>query len=617
MYIILHMGIYGKTLHVNLTEKRYFLSPVPDRILKTSIGGRGFNVAYLFDRFSGEIDPLGQDNCLLFSCGLLTGTAAPASSRLHINAVSPLTGLLGSSNIGGQAGAWLRSCGIQNIIVRGRSNNSVYLYIEEGRAEIRDAHFLKGLDTFETQEKIKDVLRNRHLACLVIGPAGEKMARFACIISGKDHAAGRTGMGAVMGSKNLKAVVMAKGGKRKSTVKTSIARNAVRQYVKMIKASPDFKTFAQYGGAGYVKWADDMGLMATRNYQENRFRQVDSIDGRRFDAYKIKSSGCYNCPVQCKAVLNFARKKDPKKTATRPEFEPMLNLGAKCGLDDLEAIVYLDNLCSKLGLDSTSAAGAIAFAMDLYDRGILNRQDTHGLDLQWGSAQVMETLITQMAYGEGFGELLSKGVRQAAGSIGMGADQYAAHVKGLELSAYHPGSIMGTALGYAISSRGGDYNNVYASLEYRWSKDLASRRFGNPEAVDIHASGGKGKLIRRAVLVNIVLDSLGLCKVPALSMLGTFDLKSEAALAGSLIGSPVTADELFAVGDRIAGMERCFNLRQAPGMDADTLPPMFMDQPGSNLNQETLDAMISDYYTAMGWDECGNPDPDLLKGTGE
>jgi len=611
------MGIYGEALHVNLTEKRHFLLPVQDRILKTSIGGRGFNVAYLFDRFSEEIDPLGPDNCLLFSCGLLTGTAAPASSRLHINAVSPLTGLLGSSNIGGQAGAWLRSCGLQSIIVRGRSNKPVYLYIEEGRAEIRDARFLKGLDTFATQEKIKDVLRNRQLACLAIGPAGENMARFACIISGRDHAAGRTGMGAVMGSKNLKAIVVKKGEKRKLPGQSSKASGAVKQYVKMIKASPDFKTYVQYGGAGYVKWADDMGLMATRNYQENRFRRVDSIDGRRLDAYKLKSSGCYNCPVQCKAVISFARKKDPKKTATRPEFEPMLNIGAKCGLDDLEAIVHLDNLCSTLGIDSTSASATIAFAMDLYGRGILTRKDTHGLDLTWGNTQVMETLINQMASAESFGALLSQGVREVARVIGKGADQYAAHVKGLELSAYHPGSIMGTALGYAVSSRGGDYNNVYASLEHRWSKEQASRSFGNSEAVDIHATGGKGKLIRRAVLVNIVLDSLGLCKVPALSMIGTFDLKSEADLAGSLTGSPVTADELFAVGDRIASMERSFNLRQAPGTVEDTLPSMFMAQPGSNLNQETLDTMISDYYSVMGWDEKGNPDPGLLKGEGE
>lgn len=611
------MSIYDKILQVNLTEKQHYLVPIQDRILKTSLGGRGFNVAYLFEQIPGVIDPLGPENCLLFSCGLLTGTDAPASSRLHINAVSPLTGLLGSSNIGGQAGSWLRSCGLQSIIVNGRASTPVYLYIEDSRTEIRDARFLKGLDTVETQEKIKDVLGNRPLTCLVIGPAGENMARFACIISGRDHAAGRTGMGAVMGSKNLKAIVIAKGRKKKFPVKAPAAREAVRNYVKMIKASPDFKTFAKYGGAGYVKWADDMRIMATHNYRENHFRHVENIDGRRLEAFKLKSSGCSNCPVQCKAVLRFAQEKDSQKTVARPEFEPMLNIGAKCGLDDIESIVRLDNLCSAIGLDSTSASATIAFAMDLYDRGLLNQKDTQGLRLTWGNAQVMETLLKQMAFAEGFGALLSQGVRRVARKIGKGSMQYAAHVKGLELSAYHPGGLMGTALGYAISSRGGDYNNVYASLEYRWPKDLASRSFGSPEAVDIRSTSGKGKLIRRAVLVNIVLDSLGLCKVPVLSMIGTFDLKYEADLTRALTGLPVTTDELFAVGDRIACMEKCFNLRQAGGMIEDTLPPMFMDQPGSNLNQEALDRMISDYYRAMGWDDRGIPDPSLLKEIGE
>jgi aldehyde:ferredoxin oxidoreductase len=608
------MGLYGKTLHVNLTERRHLLAPVQNRELKYSIGGRGFNVSYLFNRLTQEIDPLGPENVLLLSCGLLTGTAAPASSRLHINAVSPLTGLIGSSNVGGQVGARLRSCGIQSIVVKGRASQPVYLYIDDNGAEIRDASFLKGLDTFEAQEKIKNILGNSRLACLVIGPAGESMVRFACIMSGRDHAAGRTGMGAVMGSKNLKAIVVAKGRQWKPLVKASKSREAIRHYVKMIKASPDYKTFAQYGGAGYVKWADDMGIVATRNYRENRYRQVDKIDGRLMEAYKLRSSGCHNCPVQCKAILNFTRKKDPSQTVTRPEFEPMLNIGVKCGLEDLEAIVHLDNLCSRLGIDSTSAATCIAFVMDLFERGIITRQETHGMEIAWGDAQVMETLITQMVYGEGFGALLARGVKRAARIIGNGAEQFAAHVKGLELSAYHPGKILGTALGYAISSRGGDYNNVYSSLEHRWSEDQAEKEFGSRTAVDIQAPEGKGKLIRRATLVNIVLDSLGLCKVPVLSMIGTFDLETEAVLAGSLMGTPITAAALFSAGNRIAGMERSFNLRQSPDMDSDTLPEMFFDQAGSSLNRSTLKQMITEYYAAMGWDENGVPDPGKLKG---
>ena len=606
------MGLFGKTLHVNLTEKRHIPTPIQNRTLTSTIGGRGFNVAYLHDRLKDTINPLGPENILLFTCGYLTGTAAPASSRLHINAVSPLTGLLGSSNIGGQVGLRLRSCGIQSIIVKGRAAQPVYLYIDDKGIEIRDAHFLKGLDTVETQEKIKDVLGNLRLACLVIGPAGESLARFACVMSGRDHAAGRTGMGAVMGSKNLKAIVVAKGSQWKPPVKASQSKEAIRAYIKLIKDSPDFKTFARYGGAGYVKWADDMGILATYNYRQSRFKSVDNIDGRLLENYKLQSTGCHNCPVQCKAVLNFSRKKKSGKIATRPEFEPMLNLGAKCGLAELEAIVRLDNLCSKLGLDSTSASTAIAFAMDLYERGILTTADTRGLTLTWGHAEAMETVIQQMARGDGIGGLLAQGVKRAAQSIGKGAEQYAAHVKGLELAAYHPGSIMGTALGYAISSRGGDYNNVYSSLEYRWTEEQAQREIGSRTAVDIQAYSGKGKLIKRAVLVNIVLDSLGLCKVPVLSMINTFDLKSEAALAGALMGVPIAADTLFSAGNRIAGMERSFNLRQVPEMEADQLPEMVFNQPGSNLSQTTLKSMINEFYEAMGWDQNGIPDPGAL-----
>ena len=611
------MGLFGKTLHVNLTEKRHFLAPIQDQVLASVIGGRGFNVAYLHDRLIDEIDPLGPQNILLFSCGFLTGTAAPASPRLHINAVSPLTGLLGSSNIGGQVGLRLRSCGIQSIIIKGRSVQPVYLYIDDKGAEIRDAHFIKGLDTFETQQKILDVLGNRRLACLVIGPAGENLARFACILSGRDHAAGRTGLGAVMGSKNLKAIVVAKGSHWKPPVKASQSKEAIRTYVKLIKESPDYKTFARYGGAGYVKWADDMGILATYNYRQSRFKAVDHIDGRLLETYKLKSTGCHNCPVQCKAVLNFSRKGLGTQIATRPEFEPMLNLGAKCGLEDLEAIVRLDNLCSKLGLDSTSTSTTIAFAMDLFERGILTATDTQGLALTWGHAEAMQTLIQQMAEGDGLGGLLSQGVKRAAQIIGKGAHQYAAHVKGLELAAYHPGSIMGTALGYAISSRGGDYSNVYSSLEHRWSEEQADREIGSRTAVDIRAHTGKGKLIKRAVLVNIVLDSLGLCKVPVLSMINTFDLKSEAALASALMGKPITAQMLFAAGKRIASLERSFNLRQKSNLEADTLPEVVFNQPDSNLSQATLKSMLNEFYKAMGWDQNGIPDPIELKMKGE
>ncbi len=598
---------FGDIIDINLNDGNVIRRPYSREVVRRLLGGRGFNVGYLFAHLPAGTDPMGPENTLVFSCGLLTGSRVPAASRLHINALSPLTGLIGSSNIGGFAGAWLRSTGILSLIVRGRSRRPVYLYISEAGAELRDARAYWGLDAFDTQDRIAEDAGGGDLQVLAIGTAGETAARFACIVTGRDHAAGRTGLGAVMGAKKLKALAICKGPDKAFEKRRGLIGDAVGAYVKQIRSSPDFATFSRHGGAGYLKWADDMGIMGTRNYRQRRFDLIDRVDGRQLLADKVRSSGCYRCPVQCKADLKFKHGRLRGKTATRPEFEPMINLGAKCGLGDLQAIVYLDNLCNRLGLDSTSAATAIAFAMDLFERGILTTTDTGGLTIKWGDAAAMETLIGQMAAGSGLGGLLAQGVKRAAQAIGRGASRYAAHVKGLELTAYHPAAILGSALGYAVSSRGGDYNNVYAALEHRWPAEKGAAEFGSLESVDRMRPTGKGRLVRRAVLVNIVVDSLGLCKVPTLSLLGAFDLENEAALVSAATGLAFTAGDLFDVGDRIAAMERLFNLKHAPDMDDDRLPEMFFDQGHQTLTSAVLDQMRLEFYAAMGWDATGRP----------
>ncbi len=607
---------FGDLLHVDLTTGTLSREPVSEAGVRSMLGGRGFNVGYLFEHLPTGIDPLGPRNRLMFSCGLLTGSRTPTASRLHINALSPLTGLIGSSNVGGYVGAWLRSTGIVSLVVSGRSSTPVYLFISDEGVEIRDASPYWGLDAFDAQDRIAADLAPQKPQILAIGTAGESGVRFACIVTAKDHAAGRTGLGAVMGAKGLKAVVIEKGACKPFDDRRQIVGSAVRQYVKQIKASPDFDTFSRYGGAGYVKWADDMGIMGTRNYRQGRFEKVDRVDGRQLIADKVRSSGCFHCPVRCKAELKFEHGAMQSRTATRPEFEPMINLGAKCGLGDLQAVVCLDNLCTRLGLDSTSAASAIAFAMDLFERGILDETDTDGLRLQWGDAAVMETLIHQMAAGEGLGRILAQGVRRAAETIGKGARRYAAHVKGLELTAYHPAAILGSALGYAVSSRGGDYNNVYSSLEHRWSAHQGVEAFGSAESVDMRKPSGKGRLMRRATLVNIIVDSLGLCKVPTLSLLGAFDLENEAVLASATTGLSLYADDLFRIGARVAAMERLFNLKHAPDMDDDRLPEMFLRDGHSTLTPRVLQQMIGEYYDAMGWDGSGRPLPATLAALG-
>jgi aldehyde:ferredoxin oxidoreductase len=574
------MNPLGRILDLNLSDGTWSLSPFPEDLVYQFLGGRGFNVWFLYNHLPSGTNPLGSENLLMFSSGLLTGMAVPASSRVHINALSPQTGLIGSSNVGGDFGTKLRSCGIQSLIIRGQASHPVYLFIHDGRVEIKDGQSVWGLDTWETEERIKKELEDESVKIMSIGPAGENGVLFASIITERDHAAGRTGLGTVMGSKNLKAIVI-KNRNRKPPALSTHARESIKKFVKQIRKASDFNFVSAYGGAGYVKWCDDMGILASQNYRSRRFESVDGIDGKNLKKNVVRLRSCKYCLIKCKADLQFNGEGQKEEINIRPEFESMVALGSKCGLCDLSTLVRLDNLCTRMGLDTISAGSAIAFAMDLYDRGILTLEDTGGIDLCWGNGEAMETLIRQMAYRKGF-----------------------------------PFGIMGTALGYAVSSRGGDFNNIYATMEYKWSSEEATREFGTPQAINLHSIKGKGLLVKRAMIVGNVLDCLGLCKVPLLSLLCRFDLETEAELSTALTGLSLDAQLLFKAGERVANLERLFNLKHDKDNCSDYLPSMFTKKEAFTGEQEQsavqLKPMLKDFYQAMGWDEHGRPKKETL-----
>ena len=611
------MSIFGQILDIDLTTETWKFSEYPKDPARKYLGGRGFNVHVLYDQLPVNIDPLGPENLLIFSCGLLTGTAAPSAARLHINALSPLTGILGSTNIGGDFGVRLRSNRIQTVIVRGKAAKPVYLWIDGDSIEIRNAKSLWGLDTWETQDRLKAKFGGTQIEILTIGPGGENGALFGCIMSDRDHAAGRTGMGTVMGSKKLKAIVIKKQRHKIPSLPNGKLNEAIQSYIWQIKNSPHYEGISKYGGAGYVKWADELGILATRNYRQNTFEAAERIDGKNLKDNIIRRRSCHRCPVHCKADLEFTRGKFKGMQAVRPEFEPMLSLGSKCGLSDLDTLVFLDNLCSRLGLDNISAGNAIAFAMDLFERGIISLEDTGGVDLTWGNGDAMETLIRQMAALKGFGKILAKGVRLASQLIGRGADHYAPHVKGLELAGYHPNNIMGTALGYAVASRGADFNDVFATLEYKWLPDEGTKEFGAPKASNLKSIHGKAELVRRSMIIVTVLDSLGLCKVPAICLICAYDLVGESELAAAITGWPVDASALFISGERIVTLERLFNLKHGASAADDRLPDMFFEKE-YNAGEEPskprdwMEPMIQEFYDVMGWDEQGHPTPEKL-----
>jgi aldehyde:ferredoxin oxidoreductase len=606
------MSFLGQIIDVDLSTGVFKFSAFSDTRAQEYLGGRGINVKYIYDNIPPGIDPLGPKNILVFSCGLLTGTAAPASSRMHINAISPLTGLLGSSNAGGGFGPQLRACGIQQLILRGKAPEPVYLWIDGNTVEIRNAKSLWGLNTWETQDHLKKELGSDNLKIMTIGPGGENGTLFGCILTDRDHVAGRTGMGTVMGSKNLKAVVV-RGQKSKRPFRSSEkGHEAIERYVRQITNSPHYKDVKKYGGAGYIKWADDLGILATRNYRDYHFEDIEQIDGKQLEKNITRRRGCPRCPIQCKAGLEFHNGRLKDREVVRPEFEGMLALGSKCGLNDLDSLVYLDNLCTRLGIDNISAGSAIAFVMDLYDRGIIDSGDTGGIDLSWGNGAAMETLIKQMVSGEGFGAILAKGVRRAAQLIGRGAELYAPHVKGLELSGYHPGNIMGTALGYAVASRGADFNDIYATMEYKWLPKEEIEELGSPRAADLKSIQGKAELVRRSMIIGVVLDSLGLCKLPALCLICAYDLVAEAELATALLGETVDASKLISAGERIVNLERLFNLKHGASHADDRLPDMFFEKEynaGERPSKpyEWMEPMKKEFYNVMGWDDKGQP----------
>jgi aldehyde:ferredoxin oxidoreductase len=612
------MDFVGQLLTVDLTTGEIEHQKMPEKLLEQFLGGRGINAWLLAQHVGPGTEPLGPGNVLALSCGLLTGTDAPSSSRLHVSARSPLTGLLGSSNVGGHFGAELRAAGVQTLLIRGRASRPVTLWIDGDRVELREARHLWGLDTRAAAKSLQEELGNT-ARLMVIGPGGENQVRYACIMTGTRHAAGRTGMGAVMGTKNLKAIAV-RGPKHRREQGERV-RELVRNYVDKIRTAPRYETYARFSNSAFVTWANEVGILATRNYRQVRFEGADRIDGQRLIHYVTRSRSCYRCPVHCKAEIEIREGRYGGTRGERPDIEPIVNLGSKCGVDDPEAVLYLYNLAGSLGIDVISTASALAFAMDLYERGILSTEDTDGIELTWGDAEAMETMMYRIARREGFGAVLAEGVRRAAQIIGRGAEAYAYHSKGLELTAYDPRGGMGTALGYAVSPRGGDFTSVYAVPEYRWEPEQGRTWFGTEKAVNRLSIEGKGQLVKRTMVVSAVLDALGICKVPVLSVVSDYSLENEAALMAALAGWDVTADQLALAGERIVNLEKLFNVRHGAGRADDDLPDHFTEDrvPDSGPTQGmtvNIQQMVKDFYDAMGWDENGDPTPEKLKELG-
>ena len=600
-------GYNGKILRVDLSQGIISADEPDESFYQHYIGGRGFISYFLLKELAGGEDALSPKNRLIFAAGPVTG-APIAGGRNSVGAKSPLTNGYGDAEVGGYWGAELKQAGYDAIIIEGKSENPVYLWIEDGKAEIRDAKHLWGKTTGECQELIQKELGDRGVRVAQIGVAGENQVRYACVINDLSHAAGRTGMGAVMGSKKLKAIAVR--GHQKVALSDAGAVNSLARWVR-----DNFKTnklaagLSENGTAGGLTALSTTGGLPTRNFQQGTFDGADKISGAAINEnILVERGGCYACPIRCKPKVAVGEPYNVDPIYGGPEYETIASLGSNCGIDNLEAIAKSNEMCGAYGLDTISAGASIAFAMECFEQGILTEKDTGGLKLNFGNAQAMVQLIAMIARREGIGEVLADGVTRAARVFGKGAEDFAMHIKGQELPMHEPRYKQGMGVGYAVSPTGADHcHNMHDSLYVKRVRDEL-KALGIFEPLPCQdLSAAKVRMLVYGSLWRHVLNCLVSCVFVPLST------RQITNLIEGITGWEVNLWELMKVGERCVAMTRAFNIREGMTKADDYLPHRFFTPftsgplEGVSVDKGDLDRAIDTYYAMVGWDKNGVP----------
>ncbi|KUO49390.1 MAG: hypothetical protein APF76_08440 [Desulfitibacter sp. BRH_c19] len=616
----------GFTAYVDLTSQTYKLIETPKDDLQNFIGSRGYAAKILYDNVDPDVEPLGPDNYLIFSPGPLTGTQWPASARYTVTAKSPLTGIYGYANSSGHFGPEMHRAGYDAVVFTGKAEKPLVVWIEDEAIEFIDGEKYWGMKTSQVETELRDKYPGSKVAC--IGPAGEKLVKMASVINDFGRAAGRCGLGAVMGSKNLKAV----------TVRTS----------KRVEASPEFKEIAKKsmkqvkdhpGSAGLREWGtallmdpkNTVGDQPTRNHQQVQFEGNLSVNAMELKKYLQKNMGCFACPIRCSRYSKVETGEFACETEG-PEYETMNALGPLLGNKDLESIIYGNLLCNDYGMDTISTGVIIAFAMECKEKGLISDDE---LNFEWGNTTEIIELITRIAYRDGIGDLLAEGVKRAAEKIGNGAEDLAMHVKGMELPRQEPRVVKAFALGHAVANRGADHLYALPTIDLAGHVDVAKKYFNDiyPEIMDIGIEKHKARMIKFTEAYNAISDAVGVCKF---STTENYCLYPEDISSGlTALGQKYTTDELVKAGERIVNLERMYNVRLGLNRKDDQLPKRFLKEainvykmvadddfilhPKEAIKKDLvvhLDEMLDDYYRLRGWDNNGVPTEEKLKELG-
>lgn len=588
-------GYAEKILYVDLTRERTMEEPFPEEWRRAYIGGRGLGVRILEDLVNPGIDPLGPENVLVFATGPTAGSGLPLGSRYDVVTKSPLTGTLTSANSGGKFGTSMKRAGYDAVVILGRAERPVSLLLDDGHAEVRDASPLWGMTTSETTAALQEDLGDPGASVACIGPAGERLVRFAGIINETSRAAGRGGVGAVMGSKNVKAVV-ARGSGRITVADRDRFLALKKEIAEKIRENAiSGGGLPRFGTAVLVNIVNENYILPTRNFQTAHFPAAENVSGERMAGTILSGKmGCQTCVIQCGRDVEIAGKR-----TTGPEYETIWAFGPDCGIDDLAAVSEANNLCNDLGLDTISTGSTIACAMELSEKGYIDDE------VRFGDAEQMVDLVRRIGRREGIGDELAEGSFRFARKHGH--PELSMSVKRQELPAYDPRGLQGHGLAYATSVRGGDH--VYGYM-------IAPEVLGSPEKLDPYLSEGKAVWTKIFQDLTAFIDSSGACLFTSFP-LGAADY---GAMVSAVTGYDIDADEVLRIGERIWNMQKVFNLKAGCTREEDTLPPRLLREPltegapkGRVWEREPL---LDDYYRARGWDREGRPTPEKLRELG-
>lgn len=593
-------GYHGCILRINLSDKTVKKEVLDLQIAQKFIGGRGLGTALFMKEVSAEVDALSAENKLIIATGPLTGTFTPTGGRYMVVTKSPLTGTIASSNSGGKWGAEFKFAGYDVLILEGKSDNPVYISIKDDQVEIKDAGHLWGMMTTECTELLQKE-EGVQSKVLMIGPAGEKLSNISAVMNDLDRAAGRSGVGAVMGSKNLKAIVV-KGSGKVGIAEPEKLKELLKTLQNKIKENGvTGQGLPAYGTAVLVNIINENGVFPTNNFQLSQFKDAEDISGETMaEKYLVKRKACFSCPIACGRHVRM----DDQEVGG-PEYETIWGFGGDCGVNDMEAVIKANYWCNELGLDTISASATIACAMELYQNGKITADQVGNIPLEWGNAEAVVEWTKKMGIREGLGDDLAMGSYRLAEKYGM--PELSMTVKKQELPAYDPRGIKGQGLAYATSNRGGCHVRAYL---------ISPEILALPEKLDKFSYEGKPLWVKIFQDLTAAIDSLGLC------LFTSFALNADdyAELYSLVTGMKISANDVLVAGDRIWNLEKVFNLKAGVTPAEDTLPLRLLNDgiaegPAKGHVHE-LSEVLDAYYTLRGWDPQGLPTIEKLKSLG-